>query len=245
MALLAGKIAIITGGGSGIGKGIARHFVNEGATVVLASRNKLALESTASEICNQYGKAIVIPTDISNESQVDELFSQTERRFGRLDLLVNNSGAFEFAPLDEMCLDQWNQLISVNLTGVFLCTRLALRMMKKQGSGRIINIGSISAEKPRIGQGGYGATKAAVKSLTLATALEGRPHGVSAGCISPGLVDVSGKENPNSERPVREEPSIKPSEIARIAVTMASLPQGVSMLDTTILPTQQIFIGRG
>lgn len=245
MTRLDGEIAIVTGGGTGIGKAIARRFVEEGASVVLASRNAATLEASATELGAEGGTVVPVATDVTDEAQVEALFAETALRFGRLDLLVNNAGAVEFAPLDEMGLGQWERLLSVNLTGLFLCTRAALKTMKRQGSGRIINIGSISAEKPRVGQGGYGATKAGVISLTRATALEGRPHGISAGCINPGLVDVSDGDVYTDARTHRDEPSITPTEIAEVAVTMAALPPGVSMLDATVLPTQQLFVGRG
>ena len=245
MTRLDGKIAIVTGGGTGIGKGVARALAREGAAVVLASRNTAVLEAAAEELRDEGGPVAAIGADVTDETQVEALFAETERRFGRLDLLVNNAGAFEFAPLDEMTLDQWQQLLSVNLTGVFLCTRAALRIMKRQRSGRIINIGSISAEKPRVGQAGYGAAKAGVRSLTRATAFEGRPYWISAGCINPGLVDVSDSEVYTESRPLRDEPSISPAEVGEAALSMALLPAGVNMLDVTLLPTRQLFVGRG
>ena len=245
MTRLEGRVAIVTGGGTGIGKGVARALAREGAGVVIASRNTAVLEAAAEDLRDEGGPVAAIGGDVTDEAQVEALFAETERRFGRLDLLVNNAGAFEFAPLDELTLEQWRQLLDVNMTGVFLCTRAALRTMKRQGSGRIINIGSISATKPRAGQGGYGATKAAVISLTRATALEGRPHGISAGCINPGLVDVSDSDVYTESRPRRDEPSISPAEVGEVAVAMAVLPQGVNMLDVTVLPTRQIFVGRG
>jgi NAD(P)-dependent dehydrogenase (short-subunit alcohol dehydrogenase family) len=245
MTRLEGKIAIVTGGGTGIGKGVARALAREGAGVVLASRNTAVLEAAAEELRGEGGPVAVVGTDVTDEAQVEALFAETGRRFGRLDLLVNNAGAFEFAPLDELTLDQWRQLLDVNMTGVFLCTRAALRTMKRQGSGRIINIGSVSAEKPRAGQGGYGATKAAVIALTRATALEGRPHGITAGSINPGLVDVSDSGVYTESRPRRDEPSISPAEVGEAAVAMAVLPAGVNMLDVTLLPTRQLFVGRG
>lgn len=245
MTRLDGKTAIVTGGGTGIGKGIARALALEGAAVVIASRNSAVLEATAEEVREEGGQVVAVGADVTDEAQVETLFSEADRRFGRLDLLVNNSGAFEFAPIDELTLDQWRTLVDVNMTGVFLCTRAALRRMKQQGGGRIINIGSISATKPREGQAAYGATKAAVISLTRATALEGRPHGISAGCINPGLVDVSESDVYTESRPRRDEPSISPADLAEAAVAMAVLPPGVNMLDVTVLPTRQIFVGRG
>ena len=245
MTRLEGKTAIVTGGGTGIGKGIARALALEGANVVIASRNIAVLEATAEELRGEGGEVVAVAVDVTEEEQVETLFAETERRFGRLDLLVNNSGAFEFAPLDELTLAQWRTLLDVNMTGVFLCTRAALRRMKRQGGGRIVNIGSISATKPREGQAAYGATKAAVISLTRATALEGRPHGISAGCINPGLVDVSDSDVYTEGRPRRDEPSISPADLAEAAVAMAVLPQGVNMLEVTVLPTRQIFVGRG
>ena len=245
MTRLEGRVAIVTGGGTGIGKGVARRLAREGAGVVIASRNTAVLEAAAEELRDEGGPVAAIGTDVTDEAQVEALFAETGRRFGRLDLLVNNAGALEFAPLDELTLDQWHQLLNVNMTGVFLCTRAALRTMKRQGSGRIINIGSISAEKPRVGQGGYGATKAAVIALTRATALEGRPHGITAGCINPGLVDVSDGGVYKESRPHRDEPAISPAEVAEAAVAMAVLPPHVNMLDVTVLPTRQIFVGRG
>ena len=245
MTRLDGKTAIVTGGGTGIGKGIARALALEGAAVVIASRNTAVLEAAAEELRGEGGQIVAVGADVTDEAQVEALFAETDRRFGRVDLLVNNSGAFEFAPLDELTLDQWRTLVDVNMTGVFLCTRAALRRMKQQGGGRIINIGSISATKPREGQAAYGATKAAVISLTRATALEGRPHGISAGCINPGLVDVSESDVYTESRPRRDEPSISPADLAEAAVAMAVLPPGVNMLDVTVLPTRQIFVGRG
>ena len=245
MTRLHGKTAIVTGGGTGIGKGVARALAREGASVVIASRNAAVLEAAAAEIREEGGHVAAVGTDVTDESQVEALFAETDRRFGRLDLLVNNSGAFEFAPLDEMTLDQWRRLLDVNMTGVFLCTRAALRRMKEQGGGRIVNVGSISATKPRVGQAAYGATKAAVISLTRATSLEGRPHGISAGCVNPGLVDVSDSGVYTESRPLRDEPSISPAEIAEAVVAMAALPPGVNMLDVTVLPTRQVFVGRG
>ena len=245
MTRLQGKTAIVTGGGTGIGKGVARALAREGASVVIASRNAAVLEAAAAEIREEGGQVVAVGADVTDEAQVEALFAETDRRFGRLDLLVNNSGAFEFAPLDEMTLDQWWRLLDVNMTGVFLCTRAALRRMKRQSGGRIVNVGSISATKPRVGQAGYGATKAAVISLTRATSLEGRPHGISAGCVNPGLVDVSDSGVYTESRPLRDEPSISPAEIAEAVVAMAALPPGVNMLDVTVLPTRQVFVGRG
>ena len=178
MAQLEGKVAIITGAGTGIGKGICRSFAREGARLVLASRNRANLEATADEVRSQGGTALVVPTDVTAEDQVRTLFEKTLEEFRRLDILVNNSGAFDGGPLEDITLETWQKVVGVNLTGPFLCTREAMRIMKAQGGGRIINIGSISAQMPRMNHSPYTATKHGLTGLTKSTALEGRDFGI-------------------------------------------------------------------
>ena len=243
MGQLEGKISIITGGGTGIGLGIARAFVKEGAKVVLAARNLPRLEEAANELQGLGGTVEVVPTDVTQEAEVQSLFSKTMDTFGRLDIQVNNSGAFDGGPIDEITLETWNKVIGVNLTGVFLCTREAMRIMKTQKGGRIINIGSISSRMPRMNSAPYTSSKHAVTGLTKSTALEGRPYGISAGALHPGNVEVEWRAK--STRSMDQESMMTPDDIAVAALAMAVLPPYVNMLDTTVLPVEQLYVGRG
>ena len=186
-----------------------------------------------------------MPADATIEAEVADLFATTAKELGRLDILVNNAGTGIYVPLDEMSLGNWETVFAVNLTAAFLCTREAIRVMKGQGGGRIINIGSISATKPRPGQSAYSASKAGLVSLTRSTLLEGRAFGISAGCLHPGLVDVTPESSYAGPTTTPDEPAIAPQDIAEAALAMAQLPPHVTMLDTTVLPSHQIFIGRG
>ena len=243
MGQLEGKISIITGGGTGIGLGIARAFVKEGAKVVLAARNLPRLEEAANELQGLGGTVEGVPTDVTQEAEVQSLFSKTMDTFGRLDIQVNNSGAFDGGPIDEITLETWNKVIGVNLTGVFLCTREAMRIMKTQKGGRIINIGSISSRMPRMNSAPYTSSKHAVIGLTKSTALEGRPYGISAGALHPGNVEVEWRAK--STRSMDQESMMTPDDIAVAALAMAVLPPYVNMLDTTVLPVEQLYVGRG
>ena len=243
MGQLDGKISIITGGGTGIGKGIARAFAREGASVVLAARTGKNLEAAAAELRPLGTKVLTVPTDVTDEAQVAALFDKTMQEFGRLDLLVNNSGAFDGGPLDELPLKTWQNVINVNLTGVFLCTREAMRIMKRQGGGRIINIGSISAQMPRVNTAPYSTSKFGLVGLTKSTALEGREFGISASCLHPGNVAVEWRVA--SSDATDQEPMMKPDDIAAAALAMAALPPNVNMLESVVLPVEQLYLGRG
>jgi NAD(P)-dependent dehydrogenase (short-subunit alcohol dehydrogenase family) len=243
MGQLAGKIAIVTGGGTGIGKGIARAFVHEGAALVIASRNQQQLEAAADELRRLGGSVLVVPTDVADEAQVVALFERTMREFGRLDILVNNSGVFDGGPIEELSLETWRKVIDVNLTGPFLCSREAMRIMKRQGGGRIINIGSISAQVPRMHSAPYTASKHGLVGLTKATALEGRAHGVVVSCLHPGNVAAEWRQN--NDAPLNQEPMMTPEELAAVAVTIAALPAHVNLLEAIVLPTEQLYLGRG
>jgi NAD(P)-dependent dehydrogenase (short-subunit alcohol dehydrogenase family) len=241
MGQLEGKIATITGAGTGIGKGIARTFAREGAKLVLASRNRENLEATAAELPG--ATVLVVPTDVTDEAQVIALFDTTVQEFGRLDILVNNSGTFGGGPLDELTLETWQNVINVNLTGPFLCSREAMKIMKKQGGGRIINIGSISAQMPRMNSVPYTTTKHGLVGLTKAAALEGRAHGVVVSCLHPG--NVLTERRGSSTALQDQEPMMTTDEIAMAVLTMAALPLHVNMLEAIVLPTTQLYVGRG
>jgi NAD(P)-dependent dehydrogenase (short-subunit alcohol dehydrogenase family) len=173
MGQLTGKVALVTGGNKGIGKGIARGLAAEGAALVLTARGETELMRTAAELRAGGADVLAVAVDITEERQVQELFGQALARFGRLDVLVNNAGAFDGGPLDEMSAAAWDKVIAVNLRAPFLCTREAMRIMKKQGGGRIINIGSISAQRVRPRSAAYSASKHGLWGLTQVTALEG------------------------------------------------------------------------
>jgi len=243
MGRLEGKIAIITGGGKGIGKGIAKAFSEEGAKLVIASRNLQNLEKTAEEIRAMGGTALVVPLDVTDEAQVMALFERTLQAFERLDILVNNAGVFDGGPLEEMSLATWQKVIDVNLTGPFVCSREALKIMKRQKAGRIINIGSISAQMPRVHSAAYTTAKHGLVGLTKSTALEGRAFGVTAGCLHPG--NVATENRLASDEPVDQEPLMRTEDLAMTAVTMAALPTNVNMLETIVLPVTQLYLGRG
>jgi NAD(P)-dependent dehydrogenase (short-subunit alcohol dehydrogenase family) len=242
MGQLDGKVAVITGAGTGIGRGIARAFAAEGAFLALAGRNREALEATAAELPDP-AAAVIIPTDVTDERQVRALFARAVEAFGRVDLLLNNAGVFDGGPVDELTLETWQHVLAVNLTGPFLCIREAMPLMKAQGGGRIINIGSISAQMPRLYSVPYTTTKHGLVGLTKAAALEGRDFGVVVSCLHPG--NVATERRQASDAPADQEPMMTPDELAAIAVTMAALPLHVNLLEAIALPTTQAYLGRG
>lgn len=244
MPQLAGKIALVTGAGRGIGRGITRALAREGATLVLSGRTMAHLEETAAEARALSGQpAVVHPADVADEGQVEQLFGRVVKEFGRLDLLVNNAGAFDGGPLDQLSVEAWDKVINTNLRAPFLCTRAALRIMKPQRSGRIINIGSISAQRVRPGSGPYSASKHGLWGLTQVTALEGREHGITCCCLHPGNVMVDRRVS--SGKVEDDEPMMSADDIASVALLMATLPPHVEMLEAIVLPHEQLYVGRG
>jgi NAD(P)-dependent dehydrogenase (short-subunit alcohol dehydrogenase family) len=243
MAKLDGKVALVTGGNKGIGKGIALGLADEGASLVLVARGKEALDRAAAEVSARRASVLAVASDISDERQVDEAFRRTVERFGRLDILVNNAGAFDGGPLDEMSTAVWDKVLAVNLRAPFLCTRAAMRIMKKQGGGRIINIGSISAKRVRPSSAAYSASKHGLWGLTQVTALEGRPFGISCSCLHPGNTLVERRQD--STKVEDKESMMTVAELAQAAVLMATLPAHVNMLEAVVLPVGQLYVGRG
>jgi NAD(P)-dependent dehydrogenase (short-subunit alcohol dehydrogenase family) len=237
------KVAIVTGGGSGIGKGIAQAFAGEGCAVVLAGRTVPRLEAAAAEIREIGVEALAVPTDVTDEAQVVALFRATMERFGRLDLLVNSSGAFDGGPIEELSLEAWNNVIGACLTGPFLCIREAFKIMKPAGGGRIINIGSISAQRSRMNSSPYTSSKFGIWGLTQSAALEGRAYGISVGALHPGNTLV--ERRMGSGKVSDDEPMIATEEMARVALLMATLPPEANMLEAIVLPVEQSYIGRG
>jgi NAD(P)-dependent dehydrogenase (short-subunit alcohol dehydrogenase family) len=241
MSKLTGKVALITGGNKGIGLGIARGLAAEGARLTLTARGAPELERAAAELSGT--QILALPADVTDERQVDDLFARTLERFGRLDVLVNNAGAFEGGSLDELSVAAWDRVLAVNLRAPFLCTRAAMRIMKRQGGGRIINIGSISAQRVRPNSAPYSASKHGLWGLTQVTALEGRDHGISCGCLHPGNTLVERRLGTTKKED--DEPMMTVDELAQAAVLMATLPPHVTMLEAIVLPVGQLYVGRG
>jgi NAD(P)-dependent dehydrogenase (short-subunit alcohol dehydrogenase family) len=247
------KVAVVTGAGTGIGKHVAAALLETGYSVVLAGRRQEILEATACEADATGSRTLVVPTDVSNPSSVKALFARTHEAFGRLDLLFNNAGIS--APpvaLEELTPEQWKAVIDVNLTGVFLCTQEAFRLMKSQQprGGRIINNGSISAHSPRPNSAPYTATKHAVTGLTKSTSLDGRRYDIACGQIDIGNAGTEMTEKmksgvPQADGSTAVEPTMDPREVARAVVYMASLPLDANVQFMTVMATKMPFVGRG
>ena len=243
MGKLQDRIAVITGASTGIGQSIASAFAAEGAKTVLASRSREKLEAAAGKIRRTGGQAMVVATDVTVEDEVIGLFRQTLDAFGRVDILVNNAGVSKGSPPEELSLEVWQRVLDVNLTGAFLCSREAFKIMKAQRSGRIISIGSVSAKVPRVNSAPYTTSKFGLEGLTRSLALDGREHGIAASIIHPGNTMTpiwTGREEI-----ARKEGVMAPDDLARIAVTIAALPAEVNMLETIVLPVSMPFVGRG
>jgi NAD(P)-dependent dehydrogenase (short-subunit alcohol dehydrogenase family) len=243
MGLLQDRIAVITGASTGIGQSIAAAFAAEGAKTVLASRSPEKLEIAANKISSVGGTVHVVPTDVTAEDEVADLFRQTLDRFGRVDILVNNAGISKGGPPDELSLEVWQRVLGVNLTGAFLCSREAFKIMKVQRSGRIINVGSVSAKVPRSHSAPYTTSKFGLEGLTRSLALDGREFGIAASIIHPGNTATPIWQG--REEIARREGVMSPDDLARVAVTIAALPPEVNMLESIVLPVSMPFVGRG
>ena len=247
------KISIVTGAGTGVGKSASLALADEGWTIVLAGRRKDPIEAVANEIKSRGGNASAIVTDTSDTKSVKGLFEETKRTFGRLDLLFNNAGTN--APgvsLEELSFEQWTNVLNVNLTGVFLCTQEAFRLMKAQTpmGGRIINNGSISAHVPRPGSAPYTATKHAVTGLTRSTSLDGRKYNIACGQIDIGnaLTEMAARMTkgvPQADGSIQVEPVMDVANVGKTVAHMASLPMEANVQFVTVMATNMPFIGRG
>lgn len=245
------KIAIVTGAGSGIGRATALALLREGYTVVLAGRRREALEETTAAAHDS--RTLVVPTDVGDPASVNALFAATQKEFGRLDVLFNNAGTgAPPLPLEDLTFEQWKRVVDVNLTGMFLCTQGAFRLMKSQNprGGRIINNGSISAQAPRPNSAPYTATKHAVTGLTKSTSLDGRKYDIACGQIDIGNAATEMTQRMRdgiiqANGTVMPEPSIDPADVARAVVYMASLPLDANVLTMTVMATKMPLVGRG
>ena len=248
-----GKVAIVTGAGTGIGKASALALLKEGYSVVLAGRRRDALEGTAAEAKATGSPTLIVPTDVGDPAAVRALFARTVEAFGRLDVLFNNAGLG--APpvlLEDLTYEQWKAVIDANLTGVFLCTQEAFKIMKSQQprGGRIINNGSISAHAPRPNSAPYTSTKHAITGLTKCTSLDGRKYDIACGQIDVGnaetpLTQRMKKGVPQANGTVAVEPVMDVQHVASAVVYMASLPLDANVQFLTVMATKMPFVGRG
>lgn len=247
------KVALVTGAGSGIGRQTALAFLKEGYSVVLAGRRREALESTATKTGTPEAQVLVVRTDITDPASVCSLFQQTKDTFGRLDVLFNNAGInVPGIPLEELGVEQWKSVVDTNLTGAFLCTQEAFKLMKNQKprGGRIINNGSISAHSPRPNSAPYTATKHAITGLTKSTSLDGRKYDIACGQIDIGnaateLAVKMQNADPQGDGSTPVEPLMDLDNVVRAVLYMASLPLDANVTSLTVIATKMPYVGRG
>lgn len=247
------KVAVVTGAGSGIGRAVALELLSAGYRVVLAGRRQDVLEETRTAAGLDAVRALVIPTDVTRESEVKALFEQTQREYGRVDVLFNNAGKSGAAvPIDEFSAQEWREIVDVNLTGMFLCAQAAFHVMRYQEpqGGRIINNGSISATAPRPMSIAYTATKHAVTGLTKSISLDGRAYNIACGQIDIGNAGTDMTERmkkgilqANGE--IMPEPIMDVAHVAQTVRTMADFPLETNVQFVTIMATKMPFVGRG
>lgn len=247
------KIAVVTGGGSGIGKAVALALAQEGYSVAVAGRRKAPLEATAAEGVALGAQMLAVTADVSEPSSVKALFAKTKAAFGRLDLLFNNAGlGAPPVPLEDLTYQQWKSVVDTNLSGTFLCTQEAIKLMKSQQpqGGRIINNGSISAHAPRPYSAAYTATKHAITGLTKSTSLDCRKYDIACGQIDIGNAATEMTEKMTegvlqANGVIAVEPRLDLQHVARAVVYMASLPLEANVQFMTVMATKMPFIGRG
>jgi NAD(P)-dependent dehydrogenase (short-subunit alcohol dehydrogenase family) len=253
MADHSSRIAVVTGAGSGIGAAAAHALAGEGWAVVLAGRRRTPLEQVAARGRELPGALDPVAADVTDEASVRALFDRAVERHGRVDLLFNNAGTWSPArELDTVPLSEWNAVVAVNLTGAFLCTREAFRVMRHQQprGGRIINNGSISAHAPRPRSVAYTATKHAITGLTRSTSLDGRAYDIACGQLDIGnaatdMTQAMAAGVPQADGSVRPEPRMDVADVARAVLYMASLPLEANVATMTVMATRMPFVGRG
>jgi NAD(P)-dependent dehydrogenase (short-subunit alcohol dehydrogenase family) len=247
------KCAVVTGAGTGIGKAAATALLQNGYRVAFAGRRREPLEAAIASANVPADQALAVPTNVADPASVAALFAQVKERFGRLDVLFNNAGVGAPAVnMEDLSFEQWKNVVDINLTGVFLCTQEAIRIMKEQSprGGRIINNGSISAHAPRPNSVAYTATKHAVTGLTKSTSLDGRKYDIACGQIDIGnahtdLAARMASGVPQANGQIAVEPLMDVAHVASAVVYMASLPLDANVQFMTIMATKMPFVGRG
>jgi NAD(P)-dependent dehydrogenase (short-subunit alcohol dehydrogenase family) len=247
-----GKVALVTGGGSGIGKASALALAKEGFAVVVAGRRPEPLQAVVAEIEGLQGKALGVPTDVGNPDSVRALFAKTKETYGRLDVLFNNAGFGAAGPIEELPYERWKAVIDSILNGSFLCTQEAFKIMKDQKpmGGRIINNGSISAHVPRPNSAAYTSAKHAITGLTKSTSLDGRKYDIACGQIDVGnaLTEMTQRMTrgvPQANGEVVVEPTMDVQNVARSVVFMATVTPEANVQFLTVMATKMPFVGRG
>ena len=247
------RVAVVTGAGTGIGKAATLAFLGDGYRVVLAGRRVEPLDQTISESGAATGRALAVPTDVTDPLSVQALFARAQQAFGRVDVLFNNAGRGAPAvPLEDLSFEEWKAVVDVNLTGLFLCAQAAFRLMKSQQprGGRIINNGSISAHAPRPHSAPYTATKHAVTGLTKCIALDGRAHDIACGQIDVGnaRTELAARMEagvPQANGEIRPEPLMDVANVGQAVLYMANLPRDANVLSMTLMASKMPFVGRG
>jgi len=247
------RIAIVTGAGTGIGKAAALALLRDGYSVVLAGRRRERLEQAAAEEESARARTLVVPTDVTDPESVRALFARTREAFGRLDLLFNNAGGNVPAiPMEELTYEQWRSVLDASLTGAFLCTQEAFKLMKAQDprGGRIINNGSVSAHAPRPNSAPYTSAKHGITGLTKSTALDGRKYDIACGQIDIGNAATEMTERmtrgvAQADGSMRPEPRMDVAPVAAAVLYMANLPLDANVLFMTVMATKMPMVGRG
>ena len=247
-----GKVAIITGAGSGIGKATALAFLNDGYRVAFAGRRRDILENAIKEAGDKASCAVAVPTDISDPIAVKDLFSKTRDNFGRVDVVFNNAGSGASGATEDLTFEQWKSVVDVNLTGTFLCIQEAFRIMKSQNprGGRIINNGSVAAHVPRPNSIAYTATKHGITGLTKSASLDGRKYDIACCQIDIGnaMTKTASRLSMGTQQAdgsIISEPMMNVRDVASAVLYMASLPIDTNVQFMTIMATKMPYIGRG
>lgn len=245
MTHVQGRVVIVTGASSGLGRAVAVTLARAGMRVVVGARRKDRLDSLVTDMSTDGAEALAVECDVREEAQVVAMFAAALDRFGQIDVLVNNAGLADHTPIDELSAARWSEVIDTNLTGAFFCAREAFRVMKGQGRGRMIHVGSLSALVPRGNTAAYAASKFALTGLNHSLALDGRAFGIASSIYHPGVIgtELDGRPQPAPGSVTGQR--IGADVAAQAILAMIDLPDHVNFLDATMLPLTMPFLGRG
>lgn len=222
MFSLNGKVALVTGAGRGIGRGIAEGLASQGAHVVCAARTQSQLEEVAQSIIDQGGQATILPLDMKEMESMDQTLAAISEQFGRLDILVNNAGINARQPIDSVNEETFDQIVSVNLKGVYFLSQKAARLMAQGGGGKIVNIGSLTTGYALTQVSVYTATKGAIGQLTKSQAVEFGKDNIQVNALCPGFVVT-----PLTEK-IWDDPTMRQWGESRIALGRLATPEDMA-----------------